>query len=238
MLSLNDRVVMISGANRGIGLAIANRLSAEGALVSLGGRNIDQLTEATAGLGDETVLRHRYDAVEDGSETGWMTATLDRFGQLDGLVNSAGILESLTLDSDDDSALDRMFMVNVKGPYRLTRAALPHLRVSGTGRIVNLSSLSGIRISNDEVGYAMSKFAVTALSHATKRAGWDDGIRVTNLCPGYVDTEMPLALDADLDGSTVVQPDDLAELVSTVMRLPNTAAVSQMNVACRLEPMI
>lgn len=229
---------MVSGANRGIGLAIAKRLSADGALLSLGARNVEQLMEATSELGTETVLRHRYDALDDGSETRWLTATLDRFGQLDGLVNCAGILESLTLESDDDSALDRMFMVNVKGPYRLTRAALSPLKVSGRGRVVNLSSLSGIRISNDEVGYAMSKFAVTALSHATKRAGWDDGIRVTNLCPGYVDTDMPLALNADFDGTTVVQPDDLAELVSTVMRLPNTAAVSQMNVACRLEPMI
>ena len=131
-----------------------------------------------------------------------------------------------------------MFDVNVKGPYRLTKRALPALRKTGDGRIVNLSSLSGVRIANDEVGYAMSKFAMTALSHATKHAGWHDGVRVTNLCPGYVDTDMPLALGADLDGSTIIQPDDLAELVATVMRLPNTAAVGQLNVGCRLEAMI
>jgi NAD(P)-dependent dehydrogenase (short-subunit alcohol dehydrogenase family) len=238
MLSLDNRVIMISGANRGIGLAIAERLHADGAIVSLGARRPDALASATADLGDERVLRHAYDASVAGSDDAWLAATVERFGRLDGLVNCAGILESLTLESEDESALDRMFEVNVKGPYRLTKRALPEIRKSGTGRIVNLSSLSGVRIANDEVGYSMSKFAMTALSHATKRAGWDDGVRVTNVCPGYVDTDMPLMLDPDLDGSTTIQPGDLAELVSTVMRLPNTAAVSQLNVACRLESMI
>lgn len=228
---------MISGANRGIGLRIAERLAADGALVSLGGRDPDGLAAATAGLPEDRVLRHRYDAVEPGSDAAWVDATLDRFGRLDGLVNCAGILESFTLETGDEEALDRMFTVNVQAPLRLTRLALPHLRASGEGRIVNLSSLSGIRVANDEVGYAITKFGVTALSQATKRAAWDDGVRVTNLSPGFVATDMPLSLDAGLDLSTAVQPEDLAALVSTVMSLPNTASVSQLNVACRYEPL-
>ncbi len=229
---------MISGANRGIGLAIARRLAADGALVSLGARDLDALGEATADIDPDRVLRHRYDATEIGSDQAWLGATLERHGRLEGLVNCAGLLESVTFDDADEAALDRMWEVNVKAPFRLTRLALPHLRAAGTGRVVNLGSLSGVRIANDEVGYAMTKFAVTALSHATKRAGWEDGIRVTNVCPGFVDTEMPLVLAPDLDGSTVIQPEDLAHLVSAVMRLPNTAAVAQLNVACRLEPML
>lgn len=228
---------MISGANRGIGLRIAERLAADGALVSLGGRDPDGLAAATAGLPADRVLRHRYDAVEPGSDAAWVDATLDRLGRLDGLVNCAGILESFTLETGDEEALDRMFTVNVKAPLRLTRLALPHLRASGEGRIVNLSSLSGIRVANDEVGYAITKFGVTALSQATKRAAWEDGVRVTNLSPGFVATDMPLSLDAGLDLSTAVQPEDLAALVSTVMSLPNTASVSQLNVACRYEPL-
>lgn len=235
MLNFTDQVVVISGANRGIGLAIARRLHTDGAAVSLGARNVDALADATADLGDQRVLRHAYDATVDGSDRSWIESTIARFGRLDGLVNAAGILESLTLESEDDSALDRMLDVNVKGPYRLTKLALPYIRQCGRGRIVNLSSLSGIRIVNEEAGYAMSKFAMTALSHVTNRAGWEDGVRVTNLCPGYVNTDMPLMLDANLDLEGVIQPDDLAELVSTVMRLPNTAAVSQLNVSCRLE---
>ncbi len=238
MIELTDRVIMISGANRGIGLSIAERLSVDGALVSLGARRLDALTAATSSMDDERGLRATYDATQPGTDAAWVDATIRRFGRLDGLVNCAGILESFTLTDGEEAALDRMFAVNVKAPLRLTRCALPHLRAAGTGRIVNLSSLSGIRVANDEIGYAISKFAVTALSHATRRAGWDDGVRVTNLSPGFVATDMPLALDADLDLSTAVQPEDLAELVSTVLRLPNTASISQLNVACRFEPMI
>ncbi len=238
MIPLDDRVIMISGANRGIGHAIARRLARDGALLSLGGRDLEALESATADLDTARTLCVAYDATAPGSEADWLEATLDRFDRLDGLVNCAGVLESFTLESGEERALDRMFEVNVKAPYRLTRLTLPHLRRSGAGRVVNVSSLSGIRVANDEIGYAMTKFAVTALSSATKRAGWDDGVRVTNLSPGFVATDMPLALDPELDLSTAVQPDDLAELVSTVMRLPNTASVAQLNVACRFEPML
>ena len=235
MIEWDGRVVMVSGANRGIGLQIARRLAADGATLSLGARGLDELADATADLADDRVLRHRYDALEDRSDHAWVEATLERFGRLDGLVNCSGILESYTLEHGEDAVLDRMFAVNVKAPLRLTRLALPHLRACGHGRIVNLSSLSGIRVANDEVGYAISKFGVSALSQATKRAGWEDGVRVTNLSPGFVATDMPLALDADLDLSTAVQPEDLAVLVSTVMCLPNTASIGQLNVACRFE---
>ena len=185
MLDLDGRVIMISGANRGIGLRIAEQAAADGAFVSLGARNLDALTDATSGLPGERVLRHLYDATEPGSEAAWLDATLRRYDRLDGLVNCAGILESFTLAEGDEAALDRMFEVNVKAPLRLTRLAMPHLRASGEGRVVNLSSLSGIRVANDELGYAISKFGVTALSQATKRAAWDDGVRYFDNAPFY-----------------------------------------------------
>ncbi len=125
--------------------------------------------------------------------------------------------------------------VNVKAPLRLIRAALPHLRASGSGRIVNLSSLSGLRVKGSFApGYAMTKHAVTALTEAVKNIGWDDGIRVTALCPGFINTDMVASFGEDPD--TMIQPDDLAELIATVLALPNTASVGQLAVACRLEP--
>ena len=128
MLSLEDRVVVISGANRGIGLAIAKRLHADGAIVSLGARNVDALEQATAGLGTERVHRHSYDALVDGSDASWIRALEGAYGRIDGLVNCAGILESFTIEDGDEAALDRMFAVNVKAPVRLTRLTLPRLR--------------------------------------------------------------------------------------------------------------
>lgn len=225
---------MISGANRGFGNALARRLHTEGYNVSCGGRDRDRLVDAMGGDRDRLFF-HAYDAAVVGSETAWLDATIAHFGGLDGLVNNAGILDEAGIDELTDDILDDMWAVNVKGPLRLIRAALPHLRAGGSGRIVNVSSLSGLRVKGTfSPGYAITKFAMTALTEAVKNVGWDDGIRVTALCPGFINTDM--TADFGEDPTTMIQPDDLAELVTTVLAMPNTASVAQLAVGCRLEP--
>ncbi len=234
MLDSTDRTIMISGANRGLGNAIARRLHADGFTVSVGARDVDALREAMRGCDEQRLSCHRYDATDPGTERTWLDATIERFGRLDGIVNNAGVMDITPLDDLSEASLDEMLAVNVKAPLRLTQLALPHLRASGAGRVVNIASLSGIRVKGTFApGYAMSKHAVMALTEATKQAGWDDGVRVTAVCPGFIATDMTSVLDED--PATMIDPDDLAELISTTMSLPNTASVAQLNVACRLE---
>ena len=235
MLDTTGRTIMISGANRGLGNAIARRLYSDGFTVSLGARDVDALAAAMEGCDADRLLCHRYDALEVGTEQAWLDATIARFGRLDGLINNAGVMDTASLEDLTEESLDQMFAVNLKAPWRLTRLALPHLRSTGAGRVVNIASLSGIRVKGTFApGYAMSKHAAIALTEATKQAGWDDGVRVTAVCPGFIATDMTSVLDED--PSTMINPDDLAELVSTTISLPNTASVAQLNVACRLEP--
>ena len=130
-----------------------------------------------------------------------------------------------------------MWEINVKGARRMTRLALPHLRVAGTGRIINVASLSGKRVANDGAGYAMSKFAVMALGHATRLIGWDDGVRVTALCPGFVATDMTRKW-TDFPREEMIDPADLAELAATALALPNNAAVAELLVSCSFERML
>ena len=114
-----------------------------------------------------------------------------RFGSRVGLVNNAGIIQTAELEALTEDALDAMCSVNVKAPFRMIRLALPHLRTDGSGRVVSIASLSGLRVMGTFApGYAMSKHAVLALSEATKQAGWDDGIRVTSACPGFIATDL------------------------------------------------
>lgn len=233
MLSPKGRVLMISGANRGIGLAIARCLHGKGYRVSLGARNLDALAHAVADFASDRVMTHGYDALEPDTNTAWVDATIERFDRIDGLVNNAGILLSAGIEEDEE-VFDRMWAVNVKGPLRMIRLTLPHLRAAGAGRIVNVASLSGKRVAGLNAGYAMSKFAVTALTHAARRAGWDDGVRVTALCPGYVATDMTGHV-TEIAAEEMIQPEDLAELVATVIALPNTASVAELLVNCRLE---
>ena len=227
----DGRVVMVSGANRGIGAAIAGRLAADGHRLSLGARRLDALAASAPDVDPDRVLLNSYDAVDRDSARRWVDATVDRFGGVDVLVNCAGIVDRTGLEAMEEDALDEMWEVNVKGPLRLTRLALPHLRRSGSGRVINLASMSAKRVKGDALpGYSMTKYALLALSHATRQVGWDDGIRVTAMCPGPVATDM-----MDPDDETITQPEDVADLVATVIELPNTASVSELLITCRLE---
>ena len=223
------RVVMISGANRGIGAAIARRLAADGHRLSLGARRLDALAEHAPDVDADRLMLSYHEAYDLESARRWVDATVERFGGIDVLVNNAGIVDRTGLEAMDEAVLDDMWAVNVKGPLRLTRLALPYLRQSGSGRVINMASLSAKRVKVLP-GYSMTKYGLLALSHAVRQIGWDDGIRVTAICPGPVATDMMRP-----DDETITQPEDLADLVATLIGLPNTASVSELLVTCRLE---
>jgi NADP-dependent 3-hydroxy acid dehydrogenase YdfG len=226
---------MISGASRGIGLAIARELRQAGLALSLGIRRPGDFTDPLA-AGDE-VLIHPYDAHERGAATPWVDATIARFGHIDVLVNNAGISRFVGLEDGNEDDLDDLFAVNVTAPFRVIRAALPHLKVARTGRVINVASLSGKRVMGLNAGYQMSKHAVVALTHAVRRIGWEHGIRATALCPGFVDTDL-VAHVTDVPHDEMTDPKDLAKLVAAVVALPNTAAVAELLVNCRYEHML
>lgn len=234
-LSPEGRVVMISGASRGIGLAIARQLAADGYLLSLGVRK----PGAIKGFDPQRTLVCPFDAAKPEDAAPWLDATIARFGRLDGLINNAGILRALDLRSGDESILDEMWAVNVKGPFRLIRLALPHLEATGNGRIINIASTDGKRYREGvSVAYAMTKHAVMALTHAAKFAGWDHGVRVTALCPGAVDTELVASVPGVTPAANRIPPETVADIVSFLLTLPNSASVAEMVVNTRLESWI
>ncbi len=237
MLTPQGRVVMVSGANRGIGRAIAQALYGAGYSVSLGARDPAALADVTAGWAAKRVQAARYDAEDQATHRRWVAETLAQFGRIDGLVNNAGMVVRVTVEDEKDDDLDRMWAVNVKAPLSMIRTALPHLRASGAGRIVNVSSIAGKAVYNNNAGYAMTKFAAVALSHATRRAGFDDGVRCTALCPGFVATDMT----ADVDTYPIAEmmdPADIADVVLMLIGLSNKASIAELIVNCRDDVMI
>lgn len=137
MLEASGRVVMVSGASRGIGRALVERLIDGGYHVSAGVRDSRGL------VGSDRLMLRRYDAESLPSAEAWVAATIDRFGRLDGLINAAGINPEADLTDPDETALDAMMLINVKAPMRLIRLALPHLAKGGEGRVINVASMSG-----------------------------------------------------------------------------------------------
>ena len=249
MRDITGCVAMISGANRGIGEAIAAALHADGWALSLGAREPASLEASAAGYrtdvagdGDATgradrgpaVTLHRYDATDPEAAERWTAETIAAHGRIDCLVNNAGVAHPDDFEELTESTLDEMWEVNAKGPFRMLRATLDHLRGSGEGRIVNVISMSGKRVRGTFApGYAMSKHAAMALHHSVRHLTFPDGIRCTAVCPGYVQTDM--TADFGVDPSIMIQADDLAQALATILRLPNTASVAELLVTTEPE---
>lgn len=230
MIETSGRVIMVSGASRGLGLAITERLLAAGFIVAAGVRN----PAALAGRSGLSV--HPYDAELADSSSKWVSAVIKEHGRIDALINCAGVNPRVRVMDEGEDDLDRMWRVNVKGPLRVTRAALPHLMASGQGRVINVASLAGRRVGSN-VGYAMTKFAVVALTHGIRQECWDKGVRATALCPGYIATDMT-AGETEVTREDMTQPEDLAEMVEVLLRLPNNLSIAELLINCRKEAML
>lgn len=228
-----ERVVMISGAGRGIGRALAERLAADGYRLSLGMRD-------PARPVPDGALACRFDALDRETAGDWVARTVERFGRIDALVNNAGILRPFDLETTGDEAvLDEMWAVNVKAPLRLIRSALPHLSAAGHGRIVNLASTDGKRYREGvSVAYAMTKHAVMALTAAARAAAWDQGVRATALCPGAVDTDLLAGIPGATPPDQRLAPETIADAVAFLLSLPDMASVPDLVLNTRRESLI
>lgn len=231
------RVALITGAARGIGRAIAEALHARGYALSLGLRQPQAAASRFAHMDPARVHLHEFRAEDWEGQARWVEAAVARYGRIDVLINNAGIMSRATVRTATEAECDAIWAVNCKAPLRMAQLCLPHLERSGQGRIVTVASLSGKRVRNDNVLYNMSKFAVVALTHNLRRIGWESGVRAVAICPSFVRTDMTADATA-IAPERMIDPEDLAELVATVIALPNTASVAELLVNCRLEDMV
>jgi NAD(P)-dependent dehydrogenase (short-subunit alcohol dehydrogenase family)/broad specificity phosphatase PhoE len=227
-------VVLVSGANRGIGLAIAKELISHGYRVSLGARDVGKLEEIF-GAQNEYVQHALFDAFAPSTCKDWVSAAVTKFGRIDALVNNAGQGGPVKLMDDNEKALDRLWTVNTKAPLRLTQLCLPHLEATGAGRIVNINSLSGLRVKDSHnLGYIASKFAQMGLSETTRCYSWPSGVRTTAICPGWVSTDMSAHTDK-IKRQDMILPETIAQIARLAIELPNNASIATIPVNCELE---
>jgi NAD(P)-dependent dehydrogenase (short-subunit alcohol dehydrogenase family) len=190
-----QKVALVTGAARGIGLAVAKRFLAEGwrvALLDIEGALLDG---AIAGLANpETAMALHCDVSDATAVTRALAAVERRFGRLDALVNNAGIAVFAPLLETSDSDWKRVLEVNLTGPFLCTKAAVPLMREHGGGAIVNITSISAVRASTLRSAYGTSK---AGLAHLTKQLAVELaslGIRVNGVAPGPVETAMAKAV--------------------------------------------
>jgi NAD(P)-dependent dehydrogenase (short-subunit alcohol dehydrogenase family) len=229
------RILLISGASRGIGRAIAVEALSHGHRISLGLRTPADLEDTPLAAG-ERVHHHPYDAREPAAAEAWVASCRERFGGIDGVVHCAGVFSRVTLRfaEGEETEIDHLWRVNVMGPWHLTRAAWPALVASGDGRVIALVSMSGKRVKGSLAGYGASKFALMALCQSMRNEGWNDGIRVTAVCPSWVNTDMAAGVEV-MAKQEMTQPGDLARLIHSVLAMPASCVPFELAVNCRLE---
>ena len=221
------KVIMVSGANRGIGKAIALKLYAHGFFLSLGIRHLDTLDADMLGLDRERVLFASYHANDPDTETEWVQKTYQTFHRIDGLINNAGIYHVLDIEDDNEELLNTLLEINTKAPVRLTRLVLPYLRQVSEGRVINIVSDAAKQVEDSIVGYSISKSGFLAASHAMLHAAKKQGVRVTALCPGWVNTEM-VKDTSPLSPEEMIQPETVADIVLMLLQLPNSVVIPEL----------
>jgi len=202
-LGLAGRTCVVTGASRGIGRDVAERLCAENASVLLVARGADELeaaaqAAAAAGGRAEALAIDITDA--DAAER-ITAAAVERLGSVDALVNNAGTARWRRLDEVPDEDWQAAWELNVMAPMRLMRAVVPGMRERGWGRIVNVSSTSGKRPSAMMPEYSVAKAAQLALSRLYADANASEGVLVNAVCPGPTKSEMWMAEGGLLDQS-------------------------------------
>jgi 3-oxoacyl-[acyl-carrier protein] reductase len=191
---LAGKVALVTGASRGIGLAIAERFAEEGARVAICGRDEEALARAAADItlrrvGTEVVWTHCD--VSRFADVRHLHATVDKqLGVPDILVNNAGVVVRKPLEELSEDEWDHVIDANLKGTFAVTRAFYPQMRARRSGRIINISSISAHLGTARLTAYCASKHAVIGFTRALAEEARDHHIQVNALCPGSVDTEM------------------------------------------------
>lgn len=189
-MDFKDKVVLITGASSGIGAATAEHLSNRGASLVLVGRNEENLKQvANRCKAAQNILSIIADVCDESASMKIIQDTIDRFGQLNVLINSAGIIESGTIETTSLEQYDRIMNVNCRAIFTLTKFAVPHL-IKTKGNIVNVSSVCGIRAFPNVLAYNMSKSALDQLTKCTALELASRGVRVNSVCPGVVVSEL------------------------------------------------
>ncbi|MFJ9381214.1 SDR family NAD(P)-dependent oxidoreductase [Streptomyces sp. NPDC101455] len=182
-------VALVTGAAKGIGLAISRRLAADGFAVALSDIDIREAEARAVELPDAVSLEH--DVRNPGHARRVVEETLTRYGRIDVLVNNAGTnIHSHPTAEITDEDLDFVLDINLKGTFYSTRAVIPTMQAQKAGRIINMSSVLGLKPAPYVAPYVASKFAVTGLTQSLAAELAKDGITVNSVHPGIVATEL------------------------------------------------
>jgi NADP-dependent 3-hydroxy acid dehydrogenase YdfG len=225
-MDIADRVIIITGASSGIGLATARHLSTLGATLVLSARDADALHALEQQLPGSVAVPADVTDPDDAARL--VETSIARFGRIDVLVNNAGRAMAKPVEHIDLAEYSQLIELNVLAPLRLMQLVIPHMREHGGGQIVNISSQASTKYIPYIAGYASTKFALNNLSLTAREELAKDDITVSIVKPGIVDTDFgqntaspePAALRRDPEGNLlphVIAPTTVAAAVAQII---------------------
>ena len=239
---LEGKVALVMGASSGIGAGVALGLARAGARLAISARRADRLEQLAAAVKAETaseVLTLPGDAVDAAFAQSAVEQVIAHFGQLDILVNSAGIIQASTIENADLDEYRRVMDVNVMATLYTCRAAVPHMKARRTGDIINITSQAGRKVAPVFNSYSASKHAANALTEALRREVGEHGVRVSILMPGATQSEVAenmtdpgfkAFMRNHVSKEGVVMPEDIADTIVLMCALPRRAHISEVTV--------
>lgn len=243
MQNRQSKTVLITGASSGIGEAAARLLAAQGHRVVLGARRTDRLESLVQEIRAKggTADYHTLDVTSAEDMQAFVRHAEQLHGQVDVLVNNAGVMPLSPLSSLKLNEWDRMIDVNIRGVLHGIAAVLPGMERQGHGQVINVSSIGGLSVSPTAAVYCATKFAVRAISDGLRQE--TDKIRVTVICPGVVESELADSITDDTARQAMqvfrrvaLHPDAIARAIAYAIEQPDDVDVSELVVRPTASP--
>lgn len=244
--SISGKVIIITGASSGIGLATAKLLAKEGAILSLGARRKEKLDELVAEITAEggKATAFATDVSKRKDVEALVEHTLKTFGKIDVLFNNAGVMPISMLESLLYDEWEQMIDINIKGVLYGIGAVLPHFIEQKSGHFINVSSVAGHIVAPSSAVYSGTKFAVRAISEGLRQEVKPYNIRTSIISPGVTESELTHTITDekvkpfinDLSGMAI-SAESIARAVAYVISQPEDVDISEMIIRPTAQPM-